>query len=83
MKISQMKNLGKVTESQLNQVGIKDSEDLIRVGTEAAFLQIRDQVDDGACINLLMGLEGAVQDIPKQAISLERKESLKQFYQSL
>lgn len=83
MKLSNLPNLGKVTEKQLNQVGIQDSEDLIKIGTEASFLKIRHQIDPGACLNLLMGLEGAIQNIPKQQIDSERKAVLKSFYQDL
>lgn len=83
MIISQMKNLGKVNEAKLNQVGIMNSDDLIHLGTEQAFLQVRDLVDDGACMNFLLALEGAIQDIPKKEIMPNRKVALQTFYHQI
>ncbi|GAX47528.1 TfoX/Sxy family DNA transformation protein [Pseudolactococcus reticulitermitis] len=83
MKISQMKNLGEVNEAKLNQVGIMNSESLIRLGTEQAFLKVRDLVDDGACMNFLLALEGAIQDVPKKEITSERKTALQAFYRQV
>ncbi|GAB2021446.1 TfoX/Sxy family protein [Pseudolactococcus yaeyamensis] len=81
MNISQMKNLGVISEAKLNQVGLMDSDDLIHVGTEKAFLQVRNLVDDGACLNFLLALEGAIQNIPKKEITSERKTALQECVQ--
>ena len=83
MDISQMKNLGKVNEAKLNQVGIMDSESLIHLGTEQDFLKVRDLVDDGACMNFLLALEGAIQDLPKKEIQTARKTALQAFYRQV
>lgn len=83
MRISEMKNIGVVNEEKLAQVGIVDSEQLKELGTEAAFLQIRHLVDDGACLHLLYGLEGAIQDIPKRELSERRKAELRDFFKQL
>jgi DNA transformation protein len=53
------------------------------LGTEAAFLKIRHLVDDGACLHLLYGLEGAIQDIPKRELSERRKAELRDFFKQL
>jgi DNA transformation protein len=68
MRISEMKNIGVINEEKLAQVGIVEPDQLRKLGTEAAFLKIRHLVDDGACLHLLYGLEGAIQDIPKREL---------------
>jgi DNA transformation protein len=83
MKLSGMKNLGKVAEEKLNEVGISTPDDLCKVGAENAFLQVRDLVDNGACLHFLTALEGAIEDVPKKDISNARKTELKDFYNSV
>ena len=83
MRISEMKNIGVVNEGKLAEVGIVEPAQLRELGTEAAFLKIRHLVDDGACLNLLYGLEGAVQDIPKRELSERRKAELLDFFKQL
>ncbi|GHU37867.1 hypothetical protein FACS1894193_04530 [Bacilli bacterium] len=56
---------------------------MIRLGTEQAFLKVRDLVDDGACMNFLLALEGAIQGIPKKEITSERKPTLQAFYRQV
>lgn len=76
-------NVGKVLAEHLVAIGIDSPEALRQNGTEEAFLKIRMQRDAGACLNMLYGIEGAVQGIPKRDLSPERKQQLKQFHQSL
>lgn len=83
MRISEMKNIGVINEEKLAQVGIVEPDQLRKLGTEAAFLKIRHQVDDGACLHLLYGLEGAIQDIPKRELSERRKAELRDFFKQL
>ncbi|MDU5509227.1 TfoX/Sxy family DNA transformation protein [Enterococcus gilvus] len=83
MRISEMKNIGVVNEEKLAQVGIVEPEQLRDLGTEGAFLKIRHLVDEGACLHLLYGLEGAIQDIPKRELSERRKAELRDFFKQL
>ncbi|MGO2891308.1 TfoX/Sxy family protein [Enterococcus devriesei] len=83
MKISEMKNIGVVNEEKLAQVGINTPDELRELGTEQAFLKIRHLVDDGACLHLLYGLEGAILDIPKRELSERRKSELRDFFRHL
>lgn len=83
MRISEMKNIGVINEEKLAQVGIVEPDQLRKLGTEAAFLKIRHLVDDGACLHLLYGLEGAIQDIPKRELSERRKAELRDFFKQL
>lgn len=74
-----MQNLGKATSQQLRDVGIDTPQALREVGAKAAWLRIL-AIDDSACYNRLMGLEGAVRGIPKAQLSQAVREDLKAFY---
>ena len=77
-KLSELPNIGKVTEKLLMENGIETPEDLYMAGSKEAFLKIR-QIDSTACIRMLYGLEGAVQGIRWHNLPKERKEELKEF----
>ena len=79
-ELSKLPNIGKAVEEQLNQVGIHTAEELAHTGAEQAWLKIQ-QIDESACINRLLALEGAIQGIKKTLLSEERKVALKEFYQ--
>ncbi|MBN1065495.1 MULTISPECIES: TfoX/Sxy family protein [Clostridium] len=78
-ELSKLPNIGKEVESQLNKVGIFTYDELKNIGSEEAWLKIQKN-DVSACIHRLLALEGAIQGIKKTALSQERKESLKDFY---
>ena len=79
-ELSKLPNIGKVVEKQLNDVGINTVDDLINIGSKEAWLRIK-EVDESACINRLMALEGAIQNIRWHNLSDEDKKNLKEFYQ--
>lgn len=72
-------NIGKDTESKLNQVGIDSFEKLKELGSEQAFLRLQ-AFDPGACLNLLYGLEGAIEDIKWNELPPEKKQYLLAFH---
>lgn len=72
-------NIGKDTERQLIEVGINNFEELEASGAEKAWLKIQ-AIDSSACIQRLLGLEGAILGIKKTLIPEERKLELKEFY---
>lgn len=80
--LSQLPNIGKVLRDRLIEVGIKTATDLRTAGSENAFLSLRD-IDPGACINELMALEGAVQNIRWHLLDDDRKQELREFHQLL
>lgn len=80
-KLSKLPNIGKVLEKQLNDVGINTDEDLIDLGSKEAWLKIK-EVDDSACLNRLMALEGAIQNIRWHDLSQDDKDNLREFYNS-
>ena len=80
-ELSKLPNIGKVVEKQLNEVGINTVDDLINIGSKEAWLKIK-KIDESACINRLMALEGARQKIRWHNLSDDDKENLKEFYNS-
>ena len=80
-ELSNLPNIGKVVEKQLNDVGINTVDELIDIGSKEAWLKIK-EVDESACLNRLMALEGAIQNIRWHDLSLEDKKNLKEFYNS-
>ena len=82
-KLSELPNVGKVLEANLIAVGITTPEELRAVGTIAAFMRIKTEIDPGACVQMLCGIEGAVQGIRDRDLSQEKKNELKEFFRSL
>ena len=80
-ELSKLPNIGKVVEKQLNEVGINTVDDLINIGSKEAWLKIK-KIDESACINRLMALKGAIQNIRWHNLSDDDKENLKEFYNS-
>lgn len=78
-ELSKLPNIGKVIEEQLNEVGINTVEDLINIGSKEAWLKIK-EIDGSVCINRLMALEGAIQNIRWHDLSDNDKKNLKDFY---
>ena len=80
-ELSKLPNIGKVLEKQLNDVGINTVDDLINFGSKEVWLKIK-EIDDSACLNRLMALEGAIQNIRWHNLSEEDKDNLRDFYNS-
>ena len=78
-ELSKLPNIGKVVEKQLNEVGINTVDELIDIGSKETWLKIK-EIDESACINRLMALEGAIQNIRWHDLSDEDKNNLKDFY---
>lgn len=78
-ELSKLPNIGKVVEKQLNDVGINTDDELINIGSKEAWLKIK-EMDESACLNRLMALEGAIQNIRWHNLSDEDKKNLKDFY---
>ena len=74
-ELSKLPNIGKVVEKQLNDVGINTVDDLVNLGSKEVWLKIK-EIDDSACLNRLMALEGAIQNIRWHNLSEEDKDNL-------
>ncbi len=81
--LSSLPNVGSVLEKNLRAVGIDTPEALRTVGAQEAFLRIRAAMDPGACLHMLYGIQGAIENIPDKHLSDSCKASLRAFYKSL
>lgn len=73
-KLSDLPNIGIELEKQLNQVGIKTFEQLKEIGSKEAWLKIK-KTDESACIHRLYAIEGAIKNIKKTELSIEKKKN--------
>jgi DNA transformation protein len=78
-ELSELPNIGRVVEEQLNQVGIYTYEQLKETGSRQAWLKIQG-IDASACIHRLYALEAAIQLVNKKELSPDIKAQLKEFY---
>lgn len=81
-ELSKLKNISKVSEGLLNQAGIHTIDEYKKTGSKAAFLRIR-QIDNTACLSMLYGLEGAIEDKRWCNLDAEIKKDLLDFFKSL
>lgn len=81
--MDQLPNVGPVLAENLRKIGVDTPEQLRELGAKEAWLRIRLQVDDGACLHMLQGLEGAVEGVRKTQLSPEKKEELRVFFNSI
>lgn len=75
-------NVGKVLEKNLHDIGITTIEQLVKMGSKQAFIFIR-EIDPGACLHMLYGIEGAIEGIKDSKLSDETKQDLREFYKTL
>lgn len=81
-ELSKLKNISKVSEKLLNQAGIHTIEEYKAAGSKEAFLRIR-QIDNTACLSMLYGLEGAIEDKRWCDLDDNTKKDLQFFFKSL
>lgn len=82
-RLTDLPNIGPKLADNLERAGVTDPEQLRALGAEAAFLRIRTQVDQTACLHQLEALAGAAEGVRKSLLSPERKAELKTWYRSL
>ncbi len=80
--LNKLPNIGKALERRLIDAGVMDSEMLMLLGSREAFLRLR-LLEGDTCYNTLCALEGAVKGIRWHDLSLEDREGLHDYYQSL
>jgi len=73
-------NIGKTLAEKLVGVGICSAMELKTLGSKNALLKIASIENNGACLNMLYALEGAIQCIRWHGLSVEYKKELKEFY---
>lgn len=81
--LNDLPNIGEVLARQLQQVGIETPQQLKAAGSKEAFLRLRLQVDETACLHKLYALQGAVEGVRYTQLSIQTKQQLKQFFHAL
>lgn len=81
-ELRKLPNIGNKLEAQLNEVGIETFEQLKKVGSKQAWLDIK-AIDNSACINRLYAIEGAIRGVIWHSLSNEVKDELKEFFNTV
>jgi DNA transformation protein len=82
MELTKLPNIGPELARLLNEVDVRDSEELRELGAEMACLRMKAQVLD-VCFHKLTALEGAVQGVKKSQLPPEHKTELRKFFDKL
>ena len=82
MELTKLPNIGPELSRMLNEVEIRDSEELKELGAEMALLRMKAQGLE-VCFHKLTALEGAVQGIKKSQLTPERRADLRAFFDGL
>lgn len=77
-KLLHLPNINQQLEQKLITAGIENPEMLREKGSRNVFLRIK-TLDSGACYNMLLSLEGAVQGVLADDLEEGVKEELKAF----
>lgn len=76
--LQRLPNIGPVVAQQLIQAGIETPEQLRELGSREAWLRIL-AFDPSACVNRLMGLEGAIRGMRYKDLPEQDKAQLRAF----
>lgn len=80
--LDSMLNIGKEMKRKLFSIGVRSSEDLIRLGSKEVFFQLKEQ-HPNVCLVHLYVLQGAIDNVDYDKLPDEVKLDLKQFSDSL
>lgn len=82
-ELSKLPNIGTVLSNKLKEAGISNKLTLTELGSENAIVRLTTIDNSGVCLNMLYALEGAIQGIRWHNLNKERKDELKDFFQSM
>lgn len=77
-ELTEMRNIGKEMARKLASVGIGSPEQLAGLGAKQAFLTLKGRYPN-ICLVHLYALEGAIQNLPYNALPEETRKDLKAF----
>lgn len=78
--LTELPNINNQFALRLEKAGIKNAEELKILGAEKAFLLYK-EIDPKAKIEHLFALEAAIEGIPIEKLTQEKKEELKLFFE--
>jgi DNA transformation protein len=81
-ELEALPNIGPVVAARLRKAGIASAEQLLSLGAERAFLQLRAALPEDACLSTLYGLAGAVDGVSDRALPPRRREQLRELFRS-
>lgn len=81
--IEELPNIGKTLAEKLKYIGVTNELELVELGSENAIIKIATLENNGACLNMLYALEGAIQGIRWHGLAVDRKQDLKEFFRVL
>lgn len=81
--IEELPNIGKALAEKLKNIGVTNELELVELGSENAIIKIATLENNGACLNMLYALEGAIQGIRWHGLAVDRKQELKEFFRVL
>lgn len=81
--IEELPNIGKTLAEKLKNIGVTNELELVELGSENAIIKIATLENNGACLNMLYALEGAIQGIRWHGLAVNRKQELKEFFRVL
>lgn len=81
MRLSELPNIGKTLEKELNDIGIQTAEELKEIGSIDAIIRL--SIHGDTCYNKLYALEGAIKDIRWHQLPKEYRQELKGKYDQL
>ena len=82
-ELKKLPNIGSELEKLLLQVGINTVSDLLSIGSKEVFVRIISLNPQEGCLNKLLALEGACQNIRWHQLDNEKKRELKNYFDIL
>ncbi|PLX06388.1 MAG: competence protein TfoX [Marinilabiliales bacterium] len=82
MAITGVHNIGKVLELKLEAVGIHSLDELKEVGTEESFLRLLSN-NKNTSRSVIFSIEGAIKGVRWHKLDEDRKNELREFYNSV
>ena len=81
-ELTSLRNIGKEIEKKLKFAGIATAEELIKIGSEEAFIRLKSHYPN-VCLVYLYAIEGAISDTKYNQLPEDVKRRLKNFSDSL
>jgi DNA transformation protein len=82
MKLTEIPNIGRVMKERLARIHITTPEELNKLGSKEVYKRLY-EVEGDTCLDTLYGLEGAILGIRWHELSKEKRDELKEFFNTI